>query len=1025
MTCRTTLALLLAFAFVSARAGGAETISLNGPWRLQRNDRPSPESLADEWREESVPSVLYQQPDRYSWYRRRFQVPGSWRGRHVFLRFGGVRFAPRIWVNGREAGGHWGGWEPFELDVTEMVRFGEPNVVTVRVSDARGVIKGEAPFRRHWDIVQEVDRRVTAPVGFHPDWPAIWGDVELVARPDLYIRDVAVRTSVERGELTVRVAVSNLAEAGRAVSLEGSVLDGEHVALSLGPNEAQLAAGAASEVVLRRDWPDPRPWSPRDPHLYRLRLHLRGSEGERDSRTVRFGFREFRVDGTKLVLNGTPVNFLATSRPGMPQLHTRAEIEETYRRVKAANCVAVRLHAQVWPELWLEVADEMGVLVVEESAVWCRSRNYALDDPVFWERFREHWRRLVRRDRNHPSVVMYSIENELMLCNPHDPESTERRLAELGRFVKELDPTRPIMFDGDLDPGGVADVLNLHYPHEFPRHQLYPDTAYWLERPTRLDNYPRRVWEWDRRKPLYIGEFLHSHFDRAEPYTLLVGREAFEGQRARDRAKARAWEMQIKAYRAAGVAGTCPWTLWQSGFREPFMGAVQRAYEPNGAFVREYDRRFYAGERVERTIDLYNDTMEPAELELHWQLDDRTRGAVRNLHMRPAEHRRLRVEVPMPEVDALERRDFTITVLNDGEPAYEGTHDYWISPRGSQRFDLPAHLSVAVLRSGGAALRFLREAGLEATVLGGLAQVEAGAADLLVVEAGALGQTGQAPVVGSPDADRLARFAEAGGTVIVLEQAADPLGALPLALTHGPATMAFAAPGAGRVLSAPEGWFRFWRGDHYVGRRSYARPERPGLVLVEAGGRGGLEKVLLAEVPTDAGRFYLCQLLVGQKLRTEPAAARLLADLVRAAARPPERPADAPAGRPAYGSVALAAGDMQIDSPVHFVRGRRVDMRTEGGLSARMRFARTGAYRFRVDAGGSPAEGRCPNVRLLVDGRSLGDAVVPDDGAGTLDYGGRVEAGEHRVELRFTNDLYTEEEDRNLWVDELRVRPPE
>ena len=138
----------------------------------------------------------------------------------------------------------------------------------------------------------------------------------------------------------------------------------------------------------------------------------------------------------------------------------------------------------------------------------------------------------------------------------------------------------------------------------------YPNFADWLDGPAVLETYPRRTWQWNRTKPLYMGEFLWMFQQSNSGYTGLLGDSAYEDD-ANRRAKALAWGYQIEAYRKAGLAGIDPWTLWESGaFPNVLYDVVKETYEPNAAFVDEYDSRFFSSQQVQRTIQLYNDTPE-------------------------------------------------------------------------------------------------------------------------------------------------------------------------------------------------------------------------------------------------------------------------------------------------------------------------------------------------------------------------------------------------------------------------------
>ena len=507
------------FLFLLAPVGATERVSLNGEWEVLRSESQAPEALAGDFQKIAIPGVFDAHDRRFAWCRRSFTVPTEWSGRHVFLHFGGVRYAPVVYVNGREAGSYWGAWEPFEMDVTDLCKVGAENQVMLRISaDVQPYLDAGIAFKPDWTLVQRIKDKVTVPMGFvFTSFAAIWEDVTLEARPDVYVDDVTIVTSVRQKTITVTAALRNLGKTARQVQVGARAMDGQEAALDLGRKPASVDAAGTTSVTFTTPWPDPKLWQPDSPHLYQMEVRLSADGKEMDLSRERFGFREFWIEGAKFILNGARVNCLATARPGLSELFTREEVQRTIDTIRGANVRAMRLHANVWPRVWLDVADETGMLIIEEAAYWCCTDQYATDDPAFVENFRKHWRSIIRRDKNHPSVVLNSIENELLLCaGPVVPENKrlwdlEKNLAEIGRFVKELDPTRPILFNGDDDPAHSADVIDIHYPYEPGRHPLWPNAAYWLDGPTVIDNYPRREWSWDKSKPLYMGEFQVQH----------------------------------------------------------------------------------------------------------------------------------------------------------------------------------------------------------------------------------------------------------------------------------------------------------------------------------------------------------------------------------------------------------------------------------------------------------------------------------------------------------------------------------
>ena len=267
------------------------------------------------------------------------------------------------------------------------------------------------------------------------------------------------------------------------------------------------------------------------------------------------------------------------------------------------GCVAFRTHTQPWPALHYEVADEVGLLMIVEGAVWNDDDTYRIYDPLFWDNYETHLQAMVAQHKNRPSVVMWSLENEFLGGRLNDTSPAKADLVRMGRVVKECDPTRPIFFESDGDPDGVADCIGIHYPHEYPDFTCWPNEAYWLRQPAKiphmfLNGADSFVWQHD--KPLYVGEFLWIPSRDPSWHTVFFGDEAYRDyQRYRNLAKAESWKMQILGYRDMEVGGISPWTVIEGGpldDNNPLLQAHQYAYQPLAAYPLEYDSRFYSGE---------------------------------------------------------------------------------------------------------------------------------------------------------------------------------------------------------------------------------------------------------------------------------------------------------------------------------------------------------------------------------------------------------------------------------------------
>ncbi len=906
---RIALVVMILFVSVSCITAGA---SLDGTWEAcfqETDSQPGPDA---DWQPTRVPSLIGHVKDKsFLWYRRSFEAPSLAPGERLILRIGASRFVTTVLLNGVEVGSHYGGWEPFEMEITGACKPHGPNSLLIRVQDVTGVIDADMsdPTPRTVRYIDRAEGSVMAPVGSRYSYVGIWQPVTLFTRGDVFLDDVFVKTSVRQSAVQVDYVLNNSAEQRKTVTLASHVAGTD---VSLGQRKVTVPAKSTAGVSLDVAWKKPRLWCPEDPHLYHLVTTLTEPGGPQRERRDRFGFREFWTDGDKLILNGTPMNFLATA--GHPRGQLDAELSKEgaidfFARIRQAGCVAMRLHANIWPKAWYEAADEAGMPVIMESAMFCYARAYALSKDEFWNNYHDHLRAILKDHRNHPSIVMISLENEILHCGGNRLPKTEHRLAEAGRLVKQLDPTRPILYDGDADPEGAADVINLHYPLDFNKRNLWPDAGYWLETGMKVSGWPYAFFNWDRSKPLYFGEFLHiQHYREPDPFTVLIGDAAYQGyNQAMAETKALAWEMQIEAYRACGVSGLCPWTLTETGDfpseENPRYLAVKRAYEKNAALVREYDTRFFSGEEVTRTVYLYNDTPHPASLTLNWKLLDGnsvTDSGRQQVDLPPAGRKELKIVPTMPKVDAVRPVSLALTVLREDKSVFESQEPYWVYPRRllQQSLRVPDGVRIAVYEGQDTTVsRVLADAHVPLVHVKELPRLPE--AEVLLIGPHALDRikpSEDMPIVGGQLGPRqaIAAFVSRGGSVVVLEQDTYEHGLLPASLIDRSATIAFQrsklGPFQAMEAGAEDSPFRFWRGDHVVARKTIRKPADGRFrVLVDSGGPDGLIYAAVLETLDGRGRYLLSQLAIGEKLASEPAAQQALSCLLRHAALPPEK----------------------------------------------------------------------------------------------------------------------------------------
>ncbi len=892
LTSRDTLCLIAAISVALCLPGIAaaarEEIKLDGEWQYQQvSDLSYPPP--NNWEITTVPGYLSGYNYEKAWFRKTFSLPTSLSGMRIKLQFGGVKYDSTVYLNGEPVGGCLNGYNPFELDVTDAALPGKENELLVALSDWTTLFSesvdfsdlapGENPRDRTRDVI-------LAPIGGRYDLYGIWQSVTVRIVPDFSIEDVFVLTSVREEKITIRARLRNDSEQERNGTLDSTVLDEGETALLLPGADVTVAPQETLDVEVESSWPDTRLWSLSDPHLYDLETTLNPTSGTPDSLTSRFGFREFWCQGQDFYLNGTKLHLLATSCWPSTNLMQEDDIRNVLQDVKAGNNVAFRLHTQPWNETWYDVADEVGVLIVEEGAVWCDPRAYRLSDPTFWSNFGDHLRAAVVRDRNHPSLIMWSLENELLHCGAANVYAgTEAELANLGRLVKELDPNRPITYEADLDPGGEADVVGLHYPHEFPSYHLWPNTAYWMDEPIPLSHAPGGTWQWNRQKPLYIGEFLWVPASSPDGFSILYGDDVYTDlSYYRNRAKGWTWRMQIEAFREYGVSAVCPWTMFEDvatrwgtldlNPEENHLYQVQKAaYHPNAVFIKEYDTRFFAGESVERTLTVYNDTLQAADFRLTWTVAGKEE--TRTLFLQPAERRQEIVTFAAPSSPG----DFTfrIALLQDETTVFSDERQYSAYPQPS--LSVSENSRLALYDTEGTTRDLLTGEGIDFLPVEDLQTAPYEQFGLLLVGKNSLREEELLSVGAETIAAKWEDFAARGGWVVVLEQPSYPRW-MPLALSPTDYQANFAFPRAADhpiVAGLSPEHLRWWRGSNLVTAGNLPKPSRGNFrVLIDVGSQNGLDHAAIIEIPRERGGFICSQMLLTTKSHIEPMAGILL-----------------------------------------------------------------------------------------------------------------------------------------------------
>ncbi|MEU3618799.1 glycoside hydrolase family 2 TIM barrel-domain containing protein [Streptomyces sp. NPDC006872] len=353
-------------------------------------------------------------------YRKSFAVPEESRGKRIFVEFEGVYRDATVYINGDYAGQRPYGYSHFRIDADRFLRFGEDNEIRVEARAHRDSrwYTGAGIYRDTWLLVGEVVRIVP--------------DGVRVTTPDIDASRAVVEIATEVANDSIEV---------HTLPVVTEIRDASGAVVASDVSRVTVLPGEAATVRQRLYVPFPALWSPEAPTLYDCHLAL----GDVDQEKVTFGVRTLQLDPEHgLRINGETVKLRGACihhDNGILGAATYARAEE--RRVellKDAGFNAIRISHQPMSKAMLEACDRHGMLVVDEAFdVWTSGKtefDYSLNFPEWWERDIEA---MVAKDVNHPSVIMYSIGNEIPETGSPFGAAWGRRLAEK---VRSLDPTR-------------------------------------------------------------------------------------------------------------------------------------------------------------------------------------------------------------------------------------------------------------------------------------------------------------------------------------------------------------------------------------------------------------------------------------------------------------------------------------------------------------------------------------------------------------------------------------------------------
>ncbi|MBV7529451.1 glycoside hydrolase family 2 TIM barrel-domain containing protein [Chitinophaga sp. sic0106] len=423
------------------------------------------------------------EPNPVGSYRREFTIPEDWDGKEIFLHFDGVISAMYVWVNGKQVGYSENSFSPAEFNITPYIKRGK-NTIAVEVY-------------KYSDGSYLEDQDMTRFSGIHRR-------VYLFAVPKTYIRDYFVQPALNSEYTSAAVSITADIRSNRRntpASLEAEIVDasGRPVAT------ATAAAVTKGEVTIACNISNPVLWSAEKPYLYTVYLTLKDADGRvTEVLTNKLGIREVKIQDSRLLVNGKPVLLKGVNRheihPVLGKAVTAESMIQDILLMKQHNINTVRSCHYPNDPVWLQLCDYYGLYVIDEANHETHGHQKIATYPSWQPAIVDRTERLVARDKNHASVIIWSLGNEA---------GAGANFEAARAVVKRMDVSRPIHYEG---MNSVADIES----------NMYPGVDYVIERGKAKSEKPYFMCEYAHAMGNSVGN-LQEYWDAIESHQRLIG----------------------------------------------------------------------------------------------------------------------------------------------------------------------------------------------------------------------------------------------------------------------------------------------------------------------------------------------------------------------------------------------------------------------------------------------------------------------------------------------------------------------
>ena len=765
-------------------------VSLDGEWEFRPGDHRFEDLDGIEPDTISVPGLWeaqgYLELDGIAWYRLRFDLSDA--SGHWTLRFGAVMDIAEVFVNGQHLARHEHCFTPFELSVTKALRSGE-NVLDVRVYDPALTDPDHirlAHGKQGW-----ANHVFPSRPSLYMTYGGIWQSVTLRRHGPVVTRDVFING--DPGDLVTTVEVMNISDEAQAATVGVRTLGLVHEEhIDLAPSEVRTITASFGATNAKH-------WSPESPVLHRAIVDVQVG-GLSDRRQLRYGLRTIAIEGTRLLVDGVPYRMKSVLVQGFhaERLYAEGTREEIVAEVQAAKDMGfntLRLHIKAFDPVYLDVCDELGVFLECDLPIAEPIAHDELGNGTeLSRRAVDAITEQVRRDRNHPSIILWSAMNELCLEAPEarGGAAYEQFARTLYEAVRAADPTRPCIenewWEPDPDRIFCSPIMTAHWygrlHHDYLT-TLAADCEKWSH--TGKVFYISEFGDWGLPlmpelddAPFWDTREVYSTGLAATLWPDTIGRFLLETQRYQGLSD----RLQIEIFRRIdAIGGYCLTEL--TDVPHELNGVLDLHRRPKPIAVREIRRANQtvlpmleltdlvceAGGVLAAPLHIANDGAALADVEVTARFGDALRVSAERLTA---------VDTSALDIAALEERfSESVAAVRVGDlPAYSavtageiaivvpqvpGSHDLILTLSAGGAVIAENMYPIHIVESASAPydVQLLGDHGMTAAALASIGARPGQSGPLVIAEAGLDAESGRAA------ADELAR----GGTVLVLAQA--------------------------------------------------------------------------------------------------------------------------------------------------------------------------------------------------------------------------------------------------------------